>query len=125
MAPQRVVLVNPPALAIVEPWYDRPDWGRIGLAYLAGWLKRDPDVEVVVVDAKLERLTFEQVQSRVASLEADVVGFTAFTNEIKPAAYTASLIKDLLPKAVTVIGGVHVTALPLRQSRNSRVSTWP
>ncbi|MED5446639.1 MAG: radical SAM protein [Planctomycetota bacterium] len=112
MARQRVVLVNPPALAIVEPWYDRPDWGRIGLAYLAAWLKRDPDVEVVVVDAKLERLTFEQVQSRVATLEADVVGFTAFTNEIKPAAYTASLIKDLLPKAVTVIGGVHVTALP-------------
>ena len=112
MARQRVVLVNPPALAIVEPWYDRPDWGRIGLAYLAGWLKRDPDVEVVVVDAKLERLSFEQVQARVAALEADVVGFTAFTNEIKPAAYTASLIKDLLPKAVTVIGGVHVTALP-------------
>ena len=53
MARQRVVLVNPPALAIVEPWYDRPDWGRIGLAYLAGWLKRDPDVEVVVVDLSL------------------------------------------------------------------------
>ncbi len=112
MTSQRVVLVNPPPLAIVEPWYDRPDWGRIGLAYLAGWLKRDPAVEVFVVDAKLERLDFEQVQSRVAALAADVVGLTAFTNEIKPAAYTASLIKEVLPQAVTVIGGVHVTALP-------------
>ena len=112
MTSQRVVLVNPPPLAIVEPWYDRPDWGRIGLAYLAGWLQREPGVEVFVVDAKLERLDFEQVQSRVAELAADVVGLTAFTNEIKPAAYTASLVKDLLPRAVTVIGGVHATALP-------------
>ncbi len=112
MTPQRVVLVNPPPLAIVEPWYDRPDWGRIGLAYLAGWLERDPAVEVFVVDAKLERLDFEQVRSRVAALAADVVGLTAFTNEIKPAAYTAALVKDALPRAVTVIGGVHVTALP-------------
>ena len=108
----RVVLVNPPPLAVVEPWYDRPDWGRIALAYLAGCLQRDPAVEVFVVDAKLERLDFEQVQSRVAELAADVVGLTAFTNEIKPAAYTASLVKDLLPRAVTVIGGVHATALP-------------
>ncbi len=110
----RVVLVNPPPLAVVEPWYDRPDWGRIALAYLAGWLQRDPAIEVFVVDAKLERLDFSQVQSRVAELAADVVGLTAFTNEIKPAAYTASLVKDVLPDAVTVIGGVHVTALPIQ-----------
>ena len=105
----RVVLVNPPPLAVVEPWYDRPDWGRVALAYLASWLQRESAVEVFVVDAKLERLDFEQVQSRVAELAADVVGLTAFTNEIKPAAYTASLVKDVLPHAVTVIGGVHVT----------------
>ena len=110
----RVVLVNPPPLAVVEPWYDRPDWGRIALAYLAGWLQRDAAIEVFVVDAKLERLDFSQVQSRVAELAADVVGLTAFTNEIKPAAYTASLVKDVLPDAVTVIGGVHVTALPIQ-----------
>ena len=110
----RVVLVNTPPLAVVEPWYDRPDWGRIALAYLAGWLQRDPAIEVFVVDAKLERLDFSQVQSRAAELAADVVGLTAFTNEIKPAAYTASLVKDVLPDAVTVIGGVHVTALPIQ-----------
>ncbi len=110
----RVVLVNPPPLAVVEPWYDRPDWGRVALAYLASWLQRESAVEVFVVDAKLERLDFEQVQSRVAELAADVVGLTAFTNEIKPAAYTASLVKDVLPHAVTVIGGVHVTALPIQ-----------
>ena len=67
----RVVLVNPPPLAVVEPWYDRPDWGRIALAYLAGWLRRKSLVEVFVVDAKLERLDFQQVQSRVAELAAE------------------------------------------------------
>ena len=78
----RVVLVNPPPLAVVEPWYDRPDWGRIALAYLAGWLQRDAAIEVFVVDAKLERLTFEQVQSRVAALEADALRRVALVRAV-------------------------------------------
>jgi len=108
----RVVLINPPPLAVVEPWYDRPDWGRIGLAYLAAYLQQFDGYQVDIIDAKLERLGFEDVTDRVVDLEPHVVGFTAFTNEIKPAAYQAALIKDRLPAAITLIGGVHVTALP-------------
>lgn len=111
-APLRVVLINPPPLAIVEPWYDRPEWGRIGLAYLAANLRQHPGFEVSIVDAKLEKLDFHQTSSRVAALEPHVVGLTAFTNEIKPAAYLAALIKERQPSVLTVIGGVHVTALP-------------
>ncbi len=41
-----------------------------------------------------------------------MVGLTAFTNEIKPCAYVAARIKERLRDVVTVIGGVHVTAIP-------------
>lgn len=108
----RVVLINPPPLAVVEPWYDEPNWGRIGLAYLAAYLRRHSDFDVTIIDAKLERLNFQQIVRRVGDQEPDLVGLTAFTNEIKPAAYQAALIKERFPSAVTVIGGVHVTALP-------------
>jgi radical SAM superfamily enzyme YgiQ (UPF0313 family) len=111
-APLKVVLINPPPLSIVEPWYDRPNWGRIALAYLASYLRQDPGFDVSIVDAKLERLDFQQTLERVAALEPHVAGLTAFTNEIKPAAYQAALIKERVPSVLTVIGGVHVTALP-------------
>ena len=108
----RVVLINPPPLAIVEPWYDRPNWGRIALAYLASYLRQYSGFEISIIDAKFERLDFQQTLERVVALQPHVVGLTAFTNEIKPAAYQAALIKEGLPSVVTVIGGVHVTALP-------------
>lgn len=110
----RVLLVNPPPFAVVEPWYDTPRFGRHGLACLAGYLRRFDGFDVHVLDAKLERLDFEAVARRASALRPDVVGVTAFTNEIKPAARVARMVKERLPRVVTVIGGVHVTALPER-----------
>jgi len=40
MAPFRVVPVNPPPFQILEPEYDTPAFGRVGLAYLAGYLRQ-------------------------------------------------------------------------------------
>ncbi len=108
------MLVNPPVLAVMEPWYDTPKFGRVGLAYLAGYLRQFPDFEIKIVDAKFERLNFYQVLQIAEQWSPDVIGLTAFTNEIKPAAYQAGLVKQKLPKIVTVIGGVHLTALPQR-----------
>jgi radical SAM superfamily enzyme YgiQ (UPF0313 family) len=109
----KVCLINPPVLAVLEPWYDTPDFGRTGLAYLAGYLRRFPNYEVHIIDAKFERLDFEQVLQRVLDLQPNLVGLTAFTNEVKPAAYLAALLKQRQPDISTVIGGVHVTALPI------------
>jgi hypothetical protein len=108
----RVVLVNPPPWRVVEPVYDAPKFPRHGLACLAAALRVHQGFEVSVVDAKLERLGFEGALARILEKEPDVVGFTAFTNEIKPAARLAELVKRARPEATTVIGGVHVTALP-------------
>ncbi len=107
-----VCLINPPVLAVIEPWYDRPDFGRTGLAYLAGFLRQYEEYEVSIIDAKFEQLDFHGVLSRVLELNPDIIGYTAFTNEIKPAAYMAGLIKSKLPNIVNIIGGVHVTAIP-------------
>lgn len=108
----RIALVNSPVIAINEPWYDTPTWGRNGLAYLAGYLRQFPGYEIVIIDAKFERLNFQQTVERIKEFSPHVVGFTAFTNEIRPSAYTAALVKDSLPNVITVIGGVHATAIP-------------
>jgi anaerobic magnesium-protoporphyrin IX monomethyl ester cyclase len=108
----RVLLNNPPVLEVQEPLYDRPEFGRAGLAYVAGYLREHMDVEICLVDSKFERLDFEQTLERIRQFEPQVVGFTAFTNEIVQAATMADRVKTVLPDVVTVIGGVHATALP-------------
>jgi anaerobic magnesium-protoporphyrin IX monomethyl ester cyclase len=108
----KVCLINPPVLAVLEPWYDTPDFGRTGLAYLAGYLRQYDGYDIEIIDAKLERLNFQQVKDRVSKFNPSIIGLTAFTNEIKPAAYQAALIKQSFPQIISIIGGVHVTALP-------------
>lgn len=108
----RVLLVNPPPHQVVDQ-YDQPDFTRLGLAYLAGQLRRaEPDCTIAIVDAKFERLTYADVAARVRAFRPDVVGLTAFTNEIIPAARVAADVKALSSEIFTVVGGVHVSTLP-------------
>ncbi len=108
----RILLLNAPVLTVQEPWYDEPDFVRTSLAFLAGYLRANDSFEIHCLDAKFERLNFEQTVKRVVEINPDVIGLTAFTNEIKPCAYVAGKIKNALPHVVTVIGGAHFTALP-------------
>jgi len=110
----KVMLVNPPVFQVEEPWYDTPNFGRTGLAYLAGYLRQYPGFEIKIIDSKFERIDFEQTLKQILEFKPDVVGIGAFTNEIKPAAYLAKLIKEKLPNVITIIGSVHVTAIPKR-----------
>ena len=110
-ARQRVLLNDPPTITN-DPQHDAPNFGSPGLAAVAGYLRSVADCEVVIVDSKLERLDFEQTLERIEDFRPDVIGFTALTFEIKSAARAAALARSRLPGVVTVIGGVHVTALP-------------
>jgi len=110
--PFSVCLINPPVIGVMEPWYDTPDFVRTGLAYLAGYIRANSNVAITIIDAKFERLDFTMVLEKVRTINPDIVGLTAFTNEIKPAAFTAASIKKEIPQCVTLIGGVHVTAIP-------------
>lgn len=108
----KIILVNPPVLAVMEPWYDVPKFPRTALAVLAAYLREYSDIEVHCIDAKFERLSFKDVLNRIDIIQPDFVGLTAFTNEIKPAAYLAGLIKKRRPDIITICGGPHLTAIP-------------
>ena len=85
----KVLLVNPPVINVIEPWADEPKYVRTALAHLAGYLREKIDVEIKVIDAKYQRLQFEEVVEIIDNYKPDIVGLTAFTSEIKPAAYLA------------------------------------
>jgi radical SAM superfamily enzyme YgiQ (UPF0313 family) len=112
----RILLVNPPVHRVVEPVYDRPSYPRTSLACLAGFL-RARGLDVHVLDCKYDRLLFREAMDRVRRLAPDVVGFTGLTNEIKQAGRFAELVKAHDPSIVTVMGDVHMSALPERTLR--------
>jgi len=107
----RVLLVNPPPFRVVEPYYDKPPYPRTGIAYLAGYL-RDKGVDVHVLDCKFDHLSLAQGMERVCELAPDVVGLGAFTNEIIQAGEFAKAVKAWRPEVTTIVGSVHVTAIP-------------
>jgi anaerobic magnesium-protoporphyrin IX monomethyl ester cyclase len=111
-ASMRIALVNAPPLGVVEPWYDAPDFPRGSLACLAAYLREHSDFELLVVDAKFDRLSFDQTIFKILEFKPDICGFTAFTNEIKPCAYTAAKVKQANPRIATLVGGAHLTSLP-------------
>ncbi|MCX6200567.1 MAG: radical SAM protein [Bacteroidetes bacterium] len=112
MKPYKVLLLCPPPVEVIEPWVDAPPYARNTLAFLAGYLRQFPGFKIKIIEAKFEQLSFDETLKRAVAFQPDLVGITAYTQEIKPAAYVAGLIKKALPQAVTVIGGVHITAIP-------------
>lgn len=107
---ERVVLINPPATHVREKHYEYAENPRIGLAYLAAYL-RGKGVDCDVIDAKYERLTVEDVLDRLRPGVADIIGMTAMTPEICDCAEMAARIRGE-HSPVMVIGGPHATALP-------------
>ena len=112
----KILLVNPPPFEITEPYYDTPDYPRTALAYLAGYL-REKGIDVDVLDCKYDKLDFDNALKRICALNADVIGFTSFTNEIIQAAQIARVVKAEYRDVTTIVGGVHVSALPEKTMR--------
>lgn len=106
----KVALVVPPSDKIAEK-KDTPCYQHVGIGYLAAMCQKQ-GISVTVVNAKLERMGYGQVVDKLEETSADIFGFTAMTHEINMAHRLAQRVKLSLPQSVTVIGGVHATALP-------------
>ncbi|TRZ96056.1 radical SAM protein [bacterium] len=107
----KTLLLNPPPKEIIEP-YDAPDYPHIGFGYIASYL-RSKDCPVTVFDAKLERMGVADTLEMINDIKPNIIGLSAYTQEINHVALLAQKIKKRYPGIITVIGGIHATALPL------------
>ncbi len=106
----KLLLINPPATNTFEE-HDEPNHPCMSIAYIAAYL-RVKDVQVDILDCKLERLDFEKTIERFRKNKYDVVGFTSFTHDVHNVDILCEAFKRIDPNVVTVLGGVHVTAVP-------------
>ncbi len=105
----RVVLINPPSERKCEK-YDSPISQHIGLGYLASAIESAGHT-VRLLDAKLERLDFDNVISEIDNFRPDVIGFTAMTHEINVVSKLVNKLQAAKDIRI-VVGGVHISALP-------------
>lgn len=105
-----IALVLPSAERVAEK-KDTPKYQHVGLGYLAAMLEKHHH-NVKVIDAKLERISFGQTLEAIRQVKPDILGISAMTHEINATARLAKEVKGLLPDIFTIIGGVHLTALP-------------
>ncbi len=85
------------------------NWPPAWVAYLAGAVKAGGYADVVFVDAMTNHLDDEQVRERIAAIKPDIVGATAITPAIYKAERVLQIAREVDPKIVTVLGGIHGT----------------
>jgi len=84
---------------------------HLGIAYLASIL-RNHGHQVRVIDSQAEGITFEGFKQKLKIEKPELVGFTAFTEQVEEAASAAKAVKDLNSNIPVMVGGCHPSVLP-------------
>jgi len=100
----KIVLVEPRAPGYHV--YSRVALPRLGLPQLASIMKRGGYNDITIYCEDLAPLNYDDICS------ADFVGISTTTSTAMAAYRLGALVKKKNPKAVVVIGGVHVTFMP-------------
>jgi anaerobic magnesium-protoporphyrin IX monomethyl ester cyclase len=103
--PPHVTLVNPP---YPMGSHQHPPFTPLGLGYLAAVLEKN-GYEVDVIDCQASGIRFEEAKAELSKRQPDVVGLTSTTLTYKSALRIIEIAKEVCPKCLTIIGGVHVT----------------
>ncbi len=85
------------------------NWPPAWVAYLVGYLKAAGYADVTFIDAMTNHLPDEAVREQIERLRPDVVGCTAITPAIYKAERLLQVAKEVDPRIVTVLGGIHGT----------------
>jgi anaerobic magnesium-protoporphyrin IX monomethyl ester cyclase len=101
-----VALVNPP----YPPEAGQSVFLPLGIGYLAAVLEKE-GYSVDVVDCQTKKYSEEVLEEKFRNLNPDIIGVTSATVTYLPALDVLKSAKAAVPKALTLMGGPHVTVL--------------
>jgi len=82
----------------------------IGLGYLAAALQKQGFNDILILDCLKEKLDNKGLAKRLWQLKPAVVGFQVYSYDFNFVFNGIAAVKELLPDAVVIIGGPHVSA---------------
>jgi len=106
----KILLIDPPQFQI-NPYISFANIPSLGLLALNSYLN-EKGHEILFLDCKCSQVYFNEIRETVGLFKPDIVGVTAYTIDIYSAMAVCSVIKEAYPKAYTVLGGYHASALP-------------
>lgn len=108
---KRILLIKPNYRS--DGWdYYNIDFPPINLAYIASYLS-DLDVQVEILDTKVNDLNFKQIKKKIEKFKPDIVGISVFVSAaLKASLSIAQIIKTILPTCQVVLGGRHPSFEP-------------
>jgi anaerobic magnesium-protoporphyrin IX monomethyl ester cyclase len=83
----------------------------INMGYLAAYLKSH-NIQCHVRDFEVESFNQEEFLGSIRHNHPKVVGFSCMTPHIKNGAFLARIVKTHFPDVLTIVGGVHGSAIP-------------
>ncbi len=85
----------------------------LGILYIAGYVRRQTDFEVEVLDTRVEKLNYNEIEKIMREKRPDIVGIQTLTHTLVDALKTAEIAKRVNPKCHISLGGNHVEIYPL------------
>ncbi len=110
-----IVFVHPPLSLekrygnLAQAGYTEPPFG---LCYLAA-ITRQRGMQTSIIDAEALNLDFPETVDAITANAPDYLGITVTTQLVISAATVAAEIKKRSPNTVIMVGGAHITALPV------------
>lgn len=111
-----IVLTTPLRRSVKDEFQSEPTFPSLGLASIGAVLEEE-GYEVQVIHPYIEKLTFSQLCQKIEQAKPDLLGISAFTEEMLDAGELSAEIKMRLPRTVIALGGPHASALPERTLR--------
>lgn len=82
----------------------------VGLGYLATALRKSGFDNVAILDSIKETLDVRKFRERIKILKPKIIGFQVFSSDFSSVRTCSRIIKEVLPDALVVVGGPHVSA---------------
>ena len=102
----KIILINPPNK------FDGPNL-PLGLASIAAYLRnQNENIDISVIDAWAEKLTFKEVERRASQGNADIAGIYMLSPCYDAAKEVIKTVRRALPDSTIIAGGPHPSAVP-------------
>lgn len=102
-----------PRVALVFPEVKYPSGQPpLGIGYLAGWLGKQTEARVEIIDLSFARDPFAMLEQRLRKHRYDAVGLSVVTPHLREARRAAALARQTNPDCQVIFGGPHPTVLP-------------
>ncbi|MFP4039443.1 MAG: B12-binding domain-containing radical SAM protein [Desulfosudaceae bacterium] len=116
MKPLRLFLANVGKRQVEFPLVTPP----LGIMSLAAYIRSRFKVSIRLVNQKLENFSNDRLIRQAVDFQADIVGLSVTSPTAHNLGYLTEHIRTMLPKALIIIGGAHVSAFGAKSLSNTR-----